>query len=88
MEVEDEVAGILGREYGEGEGDVVDVMLVSALVLAARVEDLVVVCEPGGSNEHEAVFLDAGLGDVSLHFVGAGPARRIIVIHKAYYTPY
>lgn len=82
MEVEDEVAGGLGGENGEGEGDAVDVMLVPALVLAPRVEDLLVVGEAGGPNEHEAVFLDAGLGDVSLHFVGAGPARRIIVIHE------
>ena len=88
VEVEDEIAGALGGEDGEGKGDAVDVVLVPALVLAPRVEDLLVVGEPGGPNEHEAVFLDAGFGDVPLHFVGAGPARRIIVIHIGHYKPY
>ena len=81
MQIEYNIASILRSIDREWEGNVIEMMLVSSFVLAFGVEYFLVVHESRWSDEHEAVFFDAGLGYISFHLVGAWSSGRIIVIH-------
>lgn len=61
-------------------------MLVSVLVPASGVEELFVVEEARGPNEHEAVLFDAGVGEITLHFESARRSILLpVIIHQYNY---
>jgi len=81
MEIEDDISGAGLCVEGEWKGDVVDCMLELVFVFALGVDDLVVICEPGRTDEHVAVLFDAAGGDVFFDLVGFGLCFRLTFLH-------